>query len=81
MKEETIQQELEGLAEKLSVKIIYERFYGAGGMCRVKDEKKIIINKDLPLEKINEILLTELSQFDLENVYLAPQLRKLLEAK
>lgn len=79
MKEETILQELEGLAEKLSVKVIYEQFYGTGGLCTVKEEQKIIINKDLPIEKKNEILATELSQFDLNDVYLTPLLRKILE--
>ena len=81
MKEETILQELEALAEKLSVKIGYERFYGTGGLCTVNNEKKIIVNKDLPIEKRNEILIDELSKFELDDVFITPQLRELFDSK
>lgn len=81
MKEETILQELEALAEKMSIKISYDKFYGTGGLCTINNEKRIIINKDLPIEKKNEILLHELSRFNLDEVYLTPQLRQLLQSE
>jgi Zn-dependent peptidase ImmA (M78 family) len=81
MKEEAILQELETLAQKMSIQVLYDKFYGTGGLCTVNQQKKIIINKDLPIEKKNELLLHELSRFNLDDVYLSPLVRQLLHGE
>jgi hypothetical protein len=81
VKEETILQELETLAGKLSIQVVYDQFYGTGGLCTVNKQRRIIINKDLPIEKKNELLLHELSQFNLDDVYLSPLVRQLLNGE
>jgi hypothetical protein len=81
MKEEAILQELETLAQKMSIQVVYDKFYGTGGLCTVNRQKRIIINKDLPIDKKNELLLHELSQFNLDDVYLSPLVRQLLNGE
>lgn len=78
--ENTILEDLKMLAGKLGIDVRIERFYGNGGLCSVNKVKKIILNKDLPIEKQNEIIISELSKFNLDNVYLSPLLRKIMGA-
>ena len=67
------------LAKKLDVEIRYEKGDFKGGFCRVNDKQFIVLQKnELPYKNV-EILARELRQFDLENVYLLPALREIIE--
>jgi len=74
--------ELEALAGKLDVQICYESMsglvQGIGGLCRVKGQYRIIIDKRLkPPERI-QIVADALRKFEFSTDELSPQIRKLL---
>ena len=76
-------KELETLAEKLAVAVIYDHFtgegMGPGGLCKVKGSWRVIIErKASPSEKVS-ILARALSRFDLEEHFLSPDVRELVE--
>ena len=78
-KENKLLKELEELAEKLGVKIRYEKTKARGGLCKKNDEFLIIVDKKASsLYKIN-ILTEALKTFDLSDVFLSPKLREHLE--
>ena len=86
MDENTIVDHLEELAEKFGVQIRYEvikqdedSIRTPGGLCLFKGEYVLIINTDTTiLDRINT-LATALKHFDLDQVYIRPVLRELLD--
>jgi len=86
MKQELILHHLEEIAEKLSIKISYEDLKkegisSKGGLCRIKGEERIIINKSLTVAEKVDILANELSKFDMDSIYIPPAVKQLLERK
>ena len=86
MNETMILQNLEEIAEKLSVKVNYENLrkrhiFSKGGFCRIKEDKIVIIDTTLNLSEKIDILADALSQFDLEDIYMPPAVRKILASK
>ncbi|RKX71509.1 hypothetical protein DRP53_01250 [candidate division WOR-3 bacterium] len=81
MKKSRILKELEGLAQDLSISVIYDRINGQGGYCRLKEKHYIIINSSLSLERKIEILAEGLKTFPLDRIYLKPRLREIIEGK
>ena len=76
-------EEMEALAEKLGVKICYEKFTGegmsAGGLCKLRGEWRVIIERRLiPNERLG-VLADALSDFDLEEHFLSPSLRQMMD--
>lgn len=69
--------DLEQVAQALSIKVSYDDLKTSrGGACRVKETRRIIINKHLPAaEKVN-LLARELSAFDLEGVEVPDKILK-----
>jgi hypothetical protein len=80
-----VQQQLEALerlAEALSVRVSYEPMtglvQGTGGLCRVRGQYRIIIDRRLkPPERV-QILLDALRRFDTHPLDLEPELQQLL---
>lgn len=80
-----VQQQLEALerlAEALSVRVSYEPMtglvQGTGGLCRVRGEYRIIIDRRLkPPERV-QILLEAMRRFDTHHLEVEPELRQLL---
>jgi len=75
---------LEDLAFRLGIEIVYEKLGGAdfsieGGLCKVKGVYKIFMDPSTPLEVQIEILARALSSFKIEDVYLLPFIREILE--
>ena len=86
MNETMILQNLEGVAEKLGIKVNYEnlrkrRVFSKGGLCRLKQDRMVIIDTALNLSEKIDILANALSQFDLEDIYLPPAVRKIVLTK
>jgi len=80
MTEEIILQNLENLLQEMSIELRYEKGQFAGGFYRYKDKKEIVINKDLSAQRKITILANELKgKIDLNNRYLAPALREIIE--
>lgn len=85
MKDETFLSALEETAEKLSIKLSYEDLKKGeidthGGLCRLKDEKRILIHKGLTVREKIDILIEILSGVDTEGIHLPPDIREKLEA-
>ena len=81
---DSILQSLIELAEKLSVKVIFknlqdEEFIIHGGMCSVKGETLILIDSRSSFEEQIKILCRELKKFTLDNIFISPILREILE--
>lgn len=76
--------QLEGLAQALGIQVRYEKIAedempGTGGLCRVKGEWVIIINSKATISEQIHTLVKSLKHFDLNNIYVRPALRELLE--
>lgn len=62
-------------------KILREVGYRArGGACRFRDRNLIIIDRDMPPAEVVEVLADALRERDLEQLYLSPAARRLLNA-
>jgi len=82
MRRELVLQELEELAGRIGIEIRYERMGTlSGGLCRIHDGRVILINKYLSMASKVELLAIELSREreKLENVYILPEIRELLD--
>jgi hypothetical protein len=81
-----VQQQLEALervSEALSVRVSYEPMtglvQGTGGLCRVRGERRIIIDRRLkPPERV-QILVDALRRFDTHHLDVDPEIRSLLD--
>ena len=75
--------ELEEAARKIGITVQHDHLTGEGasqgGLCKVKGSWRIILDrKAAPGEKV-VVLAQALSSFDLEGVYLSPEVRELVE--
>lgn len=74
-------QELESLAEQLSVKVSYESLaasIGLGGLCRVKGQYRVIIDKRATVQERVATLAQSLNRFDTSSMSLPPRVRQTL---
>jgi hypothetical protein len=72
---------LEELCRKLSIIVKYDRFFGKGGYCRLKDKSYFIINERLSNEAKEQIFIKEMGTIDMQNTPLPPKLRELFNKK
>jgi hypothetical protein len=82
MKPQAILQELERAAEQLSVKVSYEVMgatVGHGGLCRVKDQYRVIIDKRASVHDRVATLAYALAQLDTKAIVLPAKARKLVD--
>ena len=75
---------LEGLAEQLEIPIRYaglatEELPGRGGLCVLRGERRIIIERTLGSGEKARLLAKGLAQFDLEGVFVLPAVRQAIE--
>ena len=82
MKMDDMLRTLEEAAQKKGIKVSYEAFggeLGAGGLCRVKGELRLIVDKRAtPSERV-AMVAGALATFPLDDVFLAPEVRELLD--
>jgi hypothetical protein len=71
----------EELCEKLSIVVKYDRFFGKGGYCRLRDKSYFIINERLSAEAKEHIFLHEMRSIELKDVALPSKLKELFEKK
>ena len=79
MTNELILQGLETLIQNLSIDLRYEKGDFKGGLCKIKNQAVIIINDKLPIDKKIKIMAKELKLLNLEQIYIRPALRKVIE--
>ncbi|MFQ5769067.1 MAG: hypothetical protein ACE5HX_00920 [bacterium] len=80
MDDENILLNLEELVEKLTLELRYEKGDFVGGLYRYNNKEQIIINKDLNTKQKINVLANELKvKVNIENLYLVPALREVIE--
>ncbi len=85
MQAEELLSRLEGLADQLRIPVRYaslatEELSGRGGLCILRGERRIIIERTLGYREKAHLLASGLAQFDLEGVFLLPAVRQAIEA-
>ncbi|HET9130694.1 MAG TPA: hypothetical protein VFO86_07100 [Terriglobia bacterium] len=79
MTQDQLLKELEELAEKSRITVRFEKGDFDGGYCILKDERIIVINKRLVVQKRASILAQALAEVGIEEVYLKPAVREFIE--
>lgn len=80
LKNKMLLERLEELAERFGIRISYEKgLEGPGGFCRFRDQKTMIINKDLDLGERIDMLADLLCGFPLDDMFILPEVRDYLE--
>ena len=72
---------LEELCRKLLITVKYDRFFGHGGFCRLRDKSYFIINERLSNEAKEQIFINELRFLNLDDISLPNKLRELFDKK
>ena len=86
MKAEQLTEILETAAQQLGVKVHYENMAaagptGGGGLCKVKGEWRVIMDrKTVPSERAS-ILADALATMDTEGIFLPPKVREMLSLR
>jgi hypothetical protein len=83
MKAEQLTEILEGAAQQIGVKVQYENMAaagpaGGGGLCKVKGEWRVIIDKKTAPSERASILVDALATLDTEAIFLPPKVREML---
>ncbi len=76
---EQIIDELKDLASQLGVTVRFEKGDFKGGFCIVKENKIIVINKFETTQKKAAILATALKELGVDNIYVNPKLREIID--
>ena len=76
---ETILQDLKQIAQELGAKVRFERGDFKGGYCIIKEDKTIVINKLSTLQKKVMILTSALKDLGVDEKYLPPRIREIIE--
>jgi hypothetical protein len=82
MKAEQITEALEQAAAQLGVKVRYETMTGdssgAGGLCKIRGEWTVIMDRKSPPSDRAGLLIEALATFDFDTIFLPPQIREAL---
>ena len=83
---DSLLQSLIELAEKLSVRVIFknlkdDEFVIKSGMCSIKGDTLIIIDSRVSLEEKVKTLCKELKKFNLDNIFISPAIRDILQGQ
>ena len=81
MKPEVLLELLEGTADQLKIRVTYEPLQSTvahGGLCRVKGEYRIIIDKRATTEERITTLAGALGRFDISELEVPTQVRELV---
>jgi len=85
MKPEQITEALEQAAAHVGDRVRYETMTGetagGGGLCKIKGEWCVIIDRKTPPSDRAAVLVEALAGFDTDAVYLPPEIREAIQAK
>lgn len=79
MEETELLMAFETLAKTLDIEVRFEKGDFRSGMCRVHEDRVIIIRKDDDVRKKIEVFAQELCKQDLSGIYLVPAVQKMIE--
>jgi len=75
---EQLMLDLREIANQMGARVRFERGDFKGGYCIIKEDKTIVINKFSPLQKKVMILTSALKELGVEDVYLTPKHREII---
>jgi hypothetical protein len=81
MKPEVLLELLENAADQLGIRVSYEVLQTSvlhGGLCKVKGEYRIIVDKKATAEERVVMLATAIATFETSELELAPKVREVL---
>jgi len=86
MKPEQMAEALEIAAAQLGVKVRYDALTtgasaGSGGLCRIKDQWWVIMDKKSSPSERASILAEALASFDTDTVFLPPKVREAVQLR
>ena len=74
--------ELGKIADKLDIELRFDSLDTPGGLCTIKGKKLLLINRGIEPAEQADVILDELCrQKGLEDVYVLPGIRKLLDER
>lgn len=76
---EKLFEELKTLSAQLGAAVRFEKGDFKGGYCLLKESKIIVINKGAPLQRKVIILSMALKELGVDQVYLNPRLREVID--
>lgn len=76
---EEIIQDLKSVASQLGACVRFEKGDFKGGYCLLKESKVIVINKNANLQRKAMILSVALKELGVDEIYLNPKLRELID--
>lgn len=76
---EQIIDELKQVASQLGVSVRFEKGDFKGGFCIVKENKIIVINKFANTQRKAAILATALKELGVDDIYINPRLREIID--
>lgn len=79
MKKTNLLTQLEDLCKRLSIVIKYDRFFGRGGYCRLRDQAYFIINKRLSTDAKEQIFINEFRTMDIDTSQTSEKIQTLIE--
>ena len=82
MKMDDMLQALEEAAQKKSIRVSYDNLggeLGAGGLCKVKGEHRVIVDKRATDGEKVTVLAQALSRFPLDDVFMSEKTRELIQ--
>ncbi len=85
MKDDKLIAALEEVAGMVGARVSYETIKKTtgrqpkGGLCYINDEPRIIIHRKLTDSEKVQVLVDALHEFDLEKLYIAPEVRQAIE--
>ena len=72
--------ELEALAEKLGIQVVYERLpRSRSGLCRLYDKYMLFVERNLDEDEQVRIFVEALSRFHIDNIQMLPRIRNILQ--
>ena len=76
---ENLLQDLKSVASQLGVTVRFEKGDFKGGYCIVQENKVIVLNRLGTLQRKVITLAVALKEFGIDEVYLSPKIRELIE--
>ena len=76
---EEIIQDLKALAMQLGAEVRFEKGDFKGGYCLLKENKVIVINKMMNLQRKVMILSAALKELGIDQIYLNPRMREIID--
>ena len=78
MKKTNILLCLEKLCQDLSIVVKYDKFFGRGGFCRLRDQSYFIINERLSNDAKEQLFVDGLRGYDFTTIDIPHQLKNVL---